>query len=195
MTNQEEEIIEVNARKAAALYKRRCWWASVEDMQQEARTAQLEALERGGFDESWGRPLSAYLWTVAFYAVRRLVLKASAPVSTHYRLDKLIGLHRSPTEFVGESGEVREVLVSSAQDAESLVEAHRCAQRVRARVETLLGARNAAFVFGVMTGEYRPEEIAEAHSMPLQRVREAQKHCRKVLQDDAVLFDLWRDAS
>jgi len=189
-------IIQQNAAKAASLYKRRCWWASFEDMQQEAITAQLEAQSRGTFDASFGRPLSAYLWSVAMYAVRRLVHKASAPVSTSHRTDNLIGLHRDALELTGDDGVAREnpALAGTVRSTESAATAQDRASRVRSRVIELVGERDAEFAFCVMTHEWRPAEVAAAAGVPATAVYTKQRRISNTLIEDRVLYDLWKES-
>lgn len=191
------DVMQQNAAKAASLYKRRCWWASYEDMRQEALTAQLEAHARGNFDESFGRPLSAYLWSVAMYAVRRLVHKASAPVSTSHRTERLLGLYRTPTELEGEDGGTYEnpalsVVVGST---DSRVTAQDRARRVRQRVVELVGEDAAEFAFLVMTHEWRPNEVAEANGVPVKVVYAAQRRISNILIEDRELHQLWRESN
>lgn len=144
------DTIQQNAARAAARYKRRCWWTSFDDMEQEAISAQLEAHSRGTFDESFGRPLSAYLWSVAMFAVRRLVHKASAPVSASHRTEVLIGVYRDPMEFTGPDGGVVEnpALPSEPQTIETRMSAQDRARRVRERVIELVGVQEADFEIG-----------------------------------------------
>lgn len=191
------ETIQKNAMKAAALYKRRCWWASYDDMVQEALVAQLEAQERGTYDESFGRPLSAYLWTVAMYAVRRLVHKASAPVSASHRTDKLIGLYRTPVELEGEDGGTYEnpALSDDVLNTEVGVTAQDRHRRVRERVVELVGAQAAEFAFTVMTHEWRPAEVAEANGVPIKMVYAAQRRIAGALIEDRRLYELWKESN
>jgi DNA-directed RNA polymerase specialized sigma subunit len=188
------EIIQQNAARAAARYKRRCWWTSFEDMEQEAITAQIEAYSRGTFDESFGRPISAYLWSVAMFAVRRLVHKASAPVSASHRTDVLIGVYRDALELTGSEGGTVEnpALPREPQATETRMSAQDRARRVRARVVELVGANEAEFAFCVMTHEWRPREIAEESGVSVQVVYKMQRRISNVLIEDPVLYELWK---
>lgn len=174
------DVILQQADRIAKRYKRRCWWVSEEDVRQEAIEAQLRAVPK--FDEQWGRPLCAYLWRAAFIAARRSVLKASAPVTAHYRLDVLIGLQRAPiTE-----------LTESAYSAQGGDNAER-AGRVLTRVVESLGEKEAALVVGAWVEGWTPEEIAEANGVEPRRVRFALRVLEGKLQRDPILRTMWKE--
>jgi hypothetical protein len=190
-------IMQENAAKAAALYKRRCWWTSFEDMEQEAIMAQLEAHSRGHFDESFGRPISAYLWSVAMFAVRRLVHKASAPVSASHRTEVLLGVHRDALELTSPDGSVREnpaLPTSTPHTAETHMSKHDRASRVRLRVVELVGVQEADFAFCVMTHEWRPNEVAKSADVPVRVVYSMQRRIANVLIADRTLYELWKES-
>lgn len=192
---KQQQQIELNASKIAAKYKRRCWWASYEDIKQEAIRAQLEAARNREYDPSEG---NGYLWMAGTYAARKFVHKASAPVSASHRTEKLIGLYRAPLEFVGESGakydhpklqeQARAVNPEESLAREELV------GRVRKRVVELVGAEAAAFAVYVMSHEWRPREAAEANGVPVRNVYVAQKQIAQVLRCDPQLRALWKES-
>ena len=191
------EIVITNAERAAGRYKRRCWWANYEDMRQEAIVAQLETIDRGTYDPSFGRPLAAYLWTVAMYAVQRLVHKASAPVSTSHRTRNLVGLYRAPTEMQGEDGSSYQnpALNDAHTSSEEKATAQDRANRVRARVVELVGEQAAEFAFSVMTHEWRPSEVADEHGVNVKIVYAAQRRIANTLIEDRRLYDLWKESN
>jgi len=173
-------LIDRNAARAAGRYKRRCWWVEYDELYQAASLAQVEAWDR--FDASWGRPREAYLWRAAFIAVRTLVLKSSAPVSSRHRPEALVGLHRDTLD-------VEHAALTSAAQAERADRA----RRVRERVASLFGEDALPFALGVITDEWRPREIAAANNMPVQQVYAVQQHMLRVLECDPVLHQLWRE--
>lgn len=187
------EIMERNATKAAACYRRRCWWADFDDMKQEALTAQLKAERAQTYDPEIGRPKSAYLWSVAMYAVRRLVHKASAPVSTSHRTENLIGLYRAPTEYKAEGGGWMPNPAMPTGNAETEMIAQDRAARIRARVVELLGPDSARFALEVLTHEWKPREVAEAHGVAVSVVYAAQRRLSSVLYADDVLQSIWEE--
>lgn len=187
------EIIQRNASRAAACYRRRCWWADFDDMRQEAIAAQLKAERGRTYDEELGRPLSAYLWSVALYAVRRLVHKASAPVSTSHRTENLLGLYRAPTELHLEGGHVIPHPALPSRNAEDEAIAQDVDTRVRLRVVELLGTETARFALEVMTHEWKPQEVAEANGVPVRVVYAAQRRVADVLYSDDVLRSIWEE--
>ncbi len=142
-----------NAQKAARCYKRRCWWAEVEDLEQEAVRAQLEALPK--FDPTYHIDQNAYLWIVALYSVRRFVLHASSPVSgSKHRPENMIGMHRAALEECADMG--------AFDHTEDEVLRVLFAQRVRARVCSLLEAEDAEFALGVLSQVWSVRETEEA---------------------------------
>lgn len=187
------EVIENNAVRIASLYRAKCWWASHEDMAQEARRAQLEAWKKGGYDESFGGGIKRYLWAAGWMAVQRALHKASAPVSTSHRTSNLIGLRRAPTSYTVEGDAVVENPELPILDGEALVIAEDRKRRIQERVVELLGAQGAEFALGVMTHEFAPREVAEHHGVPVSVVYDAQSRLRNILIADRHLYELWRE--
>lgn len=188
-----EGIIEKNAKKVASLYKRKCWWASHEDMTQEALLAQHQAVERKLYDETFGGNEARYLWATAVHAVLRYVHKTSAPVSTSHRTSNLIGLRRVPTALEGEDGGMYDHPELPTLDGEKTLIAEDHRKRVHARVVELLGEDGAEFALGAMTHEWKPREIAEHHGVSISVVYAAQSKLRSVLISDRALYELWRE--
>lgn len=84
--------------QVANSYARRCWWAELDDLKQEAWGAVLSA------HKSWQPtrgPLRPYIYRAAALALRRWTLNNSSPVSAPWRdVDGLRGLLRAPVEEV-----------------------------------------------------------------------------------------------
>ena len=173
-----------NAKKVAGAYKKKCWWASYDDMYQEAWCAQLGALR--GFDQSWGRPVAADLYSVAQYAVRRLVHKESSPVSASHRTDVLIGLHRAPDG-------VSEDIVAHTPPPDVCAVAFERVGLVRERVVSLIGEAGATFAFAVITDEWTPRDVAAANNLPVTDIYAAQRRVTATLSRDRELLNLWKD--
>lgn len=188
MNEEQFATVTKNASAVARRYKRRCWWASVEDLEQEAIRAQVEALEKSTFDPERGTPSGAYLWAVALYSARRLLLKSSAPVSTEHRMDNLVGLYR---EVVPDGDGSIEFHLDSFEE---LVHRRDLARRVRERVLALVGAQCAHFALAVISDEVSPADVAAHNQVPATAVYEMQKAIKKVLEHDQVLNDLWRSS-
>ena len=67
-------------KTTANAYKRKCWWADIDDMQQQAWLTICEADKAGTFKESLGIPEGAYLHRAIGLSVRRFLLQESSPV-------------------------------------------------------------------------------------------------------------------
>lgn len=91
------EDIRVIATRVAKRYGRRCWWAEVDEMVQEASVAIIQALRT--FDPEVGVPVEGYCHRAAIFAVKHYLWRMSAPVSeTHHKRHTLAGVHRASLE-------------------------------------------------------------------------------------------------
>ncbi len=177
----DERVIEL-AGKAASRYKRRVWWANHEDMKHAGVEAIMSAIP--GYDPDYGVEIGAYSWRVAIYAVRRYVLKASAPVSAKHRLDVLKGLYRA---------EISAYEKDEKPDPEETVHRVLLARTVRTRVESILGETGAAFAIGILGGDFQPKDVIDDHGLKPAEVYHAIRMTKARLQSDKLLYELWRD--
>jgi len=94
MKQEMQSVVE----QVAGSYARRCWWAELDDLKQEAWGAVLSA------EKSWQPargPLRPYIYRAAALALRRWTLNNSSPVSAPWRdVNGLRGLLRAPVEEV-----------------------------------------------------------------------------------------------
>ncbi len=91
------EDVDALVRRVAARYKRRCWWAPVDDLQQCGWIAALECAST--FDPRVGVPYLRYAERAMALQMREVLWRASAPVSAckgHSGLEALAGLIRAP---------------------------------------------------------------------------------------------------
>ena len=72
------ELAEV-VKRVAARYRAKCWWADLDDLQQEAWVAVLEAQQT--WDPNRGVPLHAYAWQSASRRIGNYLWEQSTPVS------------------------------------------------------------------------------------------------------------------
>lgn len=197
LTDEQLEKINSNAVKAAARYKKRCWWASIDDMRQEATVAQLAAAKR--YDPTKGRhgniEFGAYTWGIAVRAIRRMLLKSSAPVTAHHRLNVLKGIVHTPLTITNHQGEERERPELKAQDAPSdeIAQRAQISRQVHARMIKLVGADSVDFALGVLTGEFKPRDIAEYHRVDPKSVYRSARAIKRAIEEDRQLWKLWRD--
>lgn len=176
-----KEVILANAKAISRRYKRRVWWVSVEDVEQEAVAAQLDALTR--FDAEKGA-FGAYMWRACVYACHRQIVSDSSPVSSRHDVRNLIGLYRH--EFNEEEHE---------QDQEELLDRAIRSKHVRSRVEAVLGsASRAEFAIQVIGGEFKPAEVAEDNAVSAKRVYSEIRKMKEALMVDSELHQLWSEA-
>jgi DNA-directed RNA polymerase specialized sigma24 family protein len=167
-----------NANHIASIFHRRCWWSSRDDLYQEALRAMLDCYAR--FDETRGE-WAAYSYAAGRRAAVDYLMSSSAPVSAR-RKRELIGLHRAPVVEL-DAGSGYSVQVEAAIDL----------ARIRARLEHLVGTEAAGLLFGIADG-WRPREIAESSSVPVEQVYVAVEQAKRVASGDTLLLQLWREA-
>lgn len=182
-----DRVLYKNAKQVVAFYKRRCWWVSSEDLHQEALMIQLDAAQRFNPAKVIDRhtsdeiDLERYLYAAATYGVRRLVLKASAPVSASHRLDVLKGLYRA--------GPLREDIADVAHNAERAY----CARQVLDRLVRCLGEDGAQFALSMIVDEWNAQDVARANATSPTEVLREMMTLRGKLLSDSVLHQLWQE--
>lgn len=157
---------------------RRVWWADLDDLQQEAIVAALEARER--FDESRGTPRRAYFRRAARFALTDALWAASAPVSggkgkasaTH----PLRGIHRVSLAGEKQRGpdgapKPSAALVDTAPTPDAAVDEARWREAVTARLLDL--ASGDREVVDALLAEDRGETTRESRAIGALRRRAA----------------------
>jgi DNA-directed RNA polymerase specialized sigma24 family protein len=178
LTQHQLEEITKNAKSISARYKRKCWWVSREDVQQECFRAQLEALRT--FDPCQGIRFGAYAYRAAEFAASNFVLGDSAPVSARRgHKEVLLGILRAPID--------PRTPKPPAQQEEAR------ANRIRRRAEAILGPDTFKFLMGVLVEGWDPQEVAQHHKVPVSEVRKARVDAINALMSDTQLWKEWRD--
>jgi DNA-directed RNA polymerase specialized sigma24 family protein len=171
-----------NARALVCRHRHLAWRLSLGDLEQEALLAQVDASTR--FDDARGTPFGAYTWRAAVIAAYRYVLTDSAPVSGRHDPQVLIGLYREEyVEAQHEGGGSQEDELGRAE----------WSQLVRQRLDAVIGDGGAEFVTQMLTGEYKPADVAEAHGVEIAEVYKAVREAKKKISGDPELFELWRN--
>jgi DNA-directed RNA polymerase specialized sigma24 family protein len=173
------KAMQKNARVVVGRYKRKCWWASAEDLVQEAICAQLQALTK--FDKTRGTPRDAYLFYAALYSARRALLKASAPVSTSHDVNNLKGLSRADVMEI--DGVIH---VEPADFLQRRNEIHRA-------VVECLGDESADFAYAMLADGWHPNEVAAAHGYDPHDVYAAVGWVRSQLGSNDALCQMWSE--
>jgi hypothetical protein len=96
MSSLDDIKVRTIAVKVAKRYKRKCWWADLDELTHEAVVAIMEASKPGKWDPDVGVPIEAYVWRAAIFACKHFLWKNSSPVnaSTHQEKE-LRGIHRA----------------------------------------------------------------------------------------------------
>lgn len=198
------------AMRVAKRYARRVWWASIDDMAQDAALAMLEALPR--YDTERGA-LEPYLQRVGVLAVRNALWKASAPVSTPTNPDRkdterLRGLHRisdavlewgGDTELPDDGSGPRRIAPAPLEQAYSLpvAEEELIQHCVRSVLRTAIdmatkGSHDLRLAEPVLADELTPAEVAAELSLPVERVYKAVQRARLAIATDKYVRKVWR---
>jgi hypothetical protein len=177
-TKDEERVV----CQVASAYARRCWWASLDDLKQEARVAVLEA--RATFDSKRGVPFTAYARRACALALREWLWRESIPASASRNVitskagaDKLRSIQRAPlTEVAG--------LSSSAQPADTALDHARWAARVVGRLAGLLVAVDDGALAAAVLAGAPPCDVAASARVPVRRVYRAAWRAREAARAD-----------
>lgn len=175
-----DDVLEI-AKKVARRYARRCWWASREDLEQEASLAVMQAART--FDPHVGVPFKGYAHRAAVNALGPYLWRQSSPVSeTFHRLKTLAGVVHT---------ELKEAYHLASPDRPDLMlEEAQWRQQVRERVlalaqETPDGQLAMALL---LEGEAAAED-----DQPRQSVYRASARIRGKIRIDWELYSLWKE--
>lgn len=177
-----KKILEI-AETAARRYQRRVWWASVEDMTQEAATAMTKATTT--WDPKVGVTLEAYLWRVAVLAIQPLITRDSSPVSSGARPKKALrGLYRAPVD------------IHAPDKRPSTEERLREAQwRDEVWERVLAMDPSGGMAADVLLGDKRSAEVASDNGVDVREVYGAASKTRNRMRDSYDLYRLWKDGA
>lgn len=197
VTMTQLQVMERTARSVAGAYARKLPWLGDDELVQVAWVEMLKAART--YDPESGKEFGVYCYVVARNAVVTAVLKQASPVGGgSHRRTVHAQLRAEPThaEPTAAGAEVERAEVS-AQNAvptpEAAVTEAEFARRVQDRLKALVGERGVPFAVGVFAGEYAAGEIAAAHGVPVREVYALRTKVRRILEDDAALYALWRE--
>ena len=169
------------AQGVARRYCRLCSWASEEDLRQEAVVAALKA------EKTWrpdgGAALSSHLYIAALRAVQHALFKASAPVSTCHRTERLAGL-------VGVDVALTDGMPSSTVPVDVELHLARWRVQVHGRLNEVLGP-DADVAGPVLLDDVAPATAAENAGLPVVAVYGVLQRVRRRIRNDHVLQELW----
>ena len=189
LTKRQLKEITNNAGKATSRYMRQCWWADPKDMKQEAIAAQLKAAPN--WDRQCGVPFGAYLWRVAVLSIRNWLWRASAPVSSRSRPERLRGIqHLALLVFTADGQAYERPELRTHATPEANAQGTERSRKVQARLVALLGADGAKLATGVLSKEYTPGDLAYENNIPPAQVYRMMRQIRTRLHDQE-LYDLW----
>jgi hypothetical protein len=172
------------ARAVALRYKRRCWWADVDDLTSEASVAVLRAART--WDPQVGVPFEGYAGRAAVLGVRAFLWRESAPVSGGQSDPRanLTGVRRV------ELGD--DLAVESSTPAQ--IDTVRWRLAVRDRIRSLAQqSKGGDAAYEVVGRDRTPSDVQREH--PEVRVYSAVEVLRRKVRDDYKLYDLWKHES
>lgn len=181
MTKDELAVAERVARKAAKRYARRCWWADVKDLEQEALLATVKAA--GTFDPSVGVPFAGYAWRAAVLALKPYLWKQSSPVSASWNdmLDrKLAGVQRA---------EVDTTVPEEKDTPDDELDRRRWCEEVWKRA--LAHDPSGGLAVAVLLNGEKSADVAARHGVPVQTVYNATTRTKARIAKDPDLWNLW----
>ena len=191
MDNGTIDLINAISMKVAIRFKRKCWWADVEDMAQEARTACVAAVPN--WDVAVGVPLEAYLWRVCVLSIRRFCWLESSPVTggMHDPTKNRAGVRVTIAEDNPAEGQAYGVvLMSEAAHLDNVVDDATWSARVTARLMELADDDEDLNGLHVILGKHPASQVAESLGVAEHSVRRGANRMRSRVERDDVLFHL-----
>ncbi len=183
MTIESEEVLRI-AKAVAMRYKRRCWWADVDDLVSEASVAVLTAHKT--FDPQVGVSFAGYATKAAILRVRGFLWRESSPLSggLHDPRKNIAGVHAAPLD---------DNLLERTPNARDQMELIEWRHRVRDRIRVLADrTRDGDLAVEVMVHERPPGEIIQETG---RRAYSAVSLVRRKVRSDAPLYKLWRQGA
>jgi DNA-directed RNA polymerase specialized sigma24 family protein len=174
------------AGSVAHAYKRLCWWADRDDLEQEALVAMLAAEPL--WDPRVAIPKEAFLRKAALRACSSALWRDSAPVGTrsHGREKDLRGLHRAP---------LSDGLVDPSPGPAEEFEHSRWASDVADRLFRLaMSDDEVGLGLQVILVGIKPALLAERSGLARKEVYRCARKAREAVARDRRLFELWANA-
>ena len=188
----QEEVIASIAARVARRYRQRASWTSEEDLYQEALVTAYEA--RTNWDPAVGVPFPQYAWQACLNHLRMFVWQTSSPVSINSH-----GMQHYAEYIRGISYglELNEHILDEAPPADELVIEKDWQARLRDQVAFLLFGGKSELegkaAARVVLDEDPPRVVAQELDLPVTQVYRIARRARRLLEENAVLFDLWRE--
>lgn len=177
-------------RRIAARYKRRCWWAPIDDLRQIGWVAILECAR--SYDPRVGVPFLGYASRAAVLKMHEALWKASAPCSAgrgRGSLDKLAGKVRAPIEAIDHDTSA----VPDPTDAMAQLEWTDRFERAEESATHDMEHRFRAMSACVLFDEVPPRMVAKAFQCKADDVYFAVACARARYRGSAALFDLMKE--
>lgn len=177
------------ALNVARRFKRKCWWASFDDLAQVARMACFTA--RRTFNPDHGTPFAGYAYRAASRAVWSYVLRESSPVSAsdHY-LSDLRGLARADLTVLEDAPKQQPSVLEDLVQAEWRAKVK---QRLVALLEEALGKHDASMVLRVMLGQEQPSQVAADNGVATAQIYRQRRRATLLVLRDTQCYRLWQE--
>lgn len=173
MNTKEWQIATLVARR----YKKRCWWADIDDLTHEAFGAILNAKEKADEDRPW----EPYAYTAAMHAVRSFLWQNSSPVNeTCKKVQNLRGVHRT---------ELSEEIELQAPNSYDILCKKQWLEKVKQRlVEIAKTIEDGDIALDFILNEDKTAKDYGDSSL----VYKSSSSLRRHISRDAELFQLWQ---
>ena len=176
------------AERVARKYARKCWWADIDDLRQEARLACT--LAERNWENEVGVPLDAYAWLCAWRSVGRWLLKNSSIASAGWHsVGELANLCSVPVD---------EEACDLAPWADAVLDDKRWREGVREHVLALLAwggmsHTDQRLALEVLVQGRTPSEVALSKAVPVAQVNKARRRAACLVLRDLQCYRFWRE--
>lgn len=183
--------------EVARSYRRRCWWADVEDLRQEAFLELAKSLPKRDRSQA----LAPWVRTIAMRAMRNLLWRASTPCSApqhpeahHVEVLRTQQRAAPPPEGapVPVDGPDPQLVAEDHPSAEALVMGKRYVLHLRAELHrVLLRNEHGHLALEVLLYDASAPEVAEREGVEVTKVHRAIAAARRRITHDATLRAMW----
>jgi DNA-directed RNA polymerase specialized sigma24 family protein len=181
-------------------YRRRCWWADMDDMRQEAMLELSKSLPKRDREQ----PLAPWVRTIAMRAMRNLLWRASTPCSApqHPEMKHVAVLRTQQREAPPAEGAPVPVDGPDVQltaegpehpSPEALVMGRRYTLRLREELQRVILAddRTGHLALEVLLYDAPAGEVAEREEVEVVKVHRAIAAAKRRITHDATLRAMW----
>ncbi len=196
----ELEQLEDVVKQVAARYQARCWWAEEAELLQQARCSALEAM--GTWDPQVGVPLQAYVYRAVCIGLRKMLYPQSYAAHVPERKWGKVGPAgkgvslEAMTALQDQEGKPLPHPMRDLFAPPTAIERRRWLARVIGALERVLApalGADAVMVVPVLTGEERPQAVADRFNVKVRKVQKLTGKARGIIRGSRELRKLWEE--